>query len=67
MDLLRKVHNLTGRLEEYIKGGIDLKLREIVVKILTTLLEIFARSEKLIHRGRIGKHGFYIPLTTLVL
>jgi len=46
-------------LEEYTKGGIDLKLREIVVKILTTLLEIFARSEKLIHRGRLGKHGFH--------
>lgn len=56
-DLLSKVREFTGRLEEYTTGGIEVKLRQIVVDILTTLLDIFARSEKLIRRGRVGNYS----------
>ncbi|KAI9792037.1 MAG: hypothetical protein M1835_008091 [Candelina submexicana] len=51
-DLLSRLEDFTGRLQEYTKGTIDSKLRRKVTAILTTLLEIFARSEKLIDRIR---------------
>ncbi|KAI9696731.1 MAG: hypothetical protein M1836_005093 [Candelina mexicana] len=51
-DLLSKLEDFTDRLQEYTKGTIDSKLRRKVTAILTTLLEIFARSEKLIDRKR---------------
>ena len=52
-DLLDKVQGFTGRLQEYTKGSIDSKLKKTIVEILTTLLAIFARSEKLIKRERL--------------
>ena len=60
--LLTKLEDFTGRLQEYTKAVIDPKLRKKVVEILTTLLEIFARSEKLISKGRFKE---YLSVTFL--
>lgn len=50
--LLSKLEDFTGRLQEYTRASVEPKLKKKVVDILTTLLEIFARSEKLIKKGR---------------
>ena len=60
--LLSKLEDFTGRLQEYTRAAVDPKLRKKVVDILTTLLEIFARSEKLIRRGRLKE---YLSVTFL--
>lgn len=60
--LLSKLEDFTGRLQEYTRAAVDSKLKKKVVDILTTLLEIFARSEKLIKKGR-GKQ--YLSVTFL--
>ena len=54
--LLSKLEDFTGRLQEYTRAAVDLKLKKKVVDILTTLLEIFARSEKLIKNSRIKQY-----------
>ncbi len=50
--LLSKLEDFTGRLQEYTRASVEPKLKKKVVDILTTLFEIFARSEKLIKKGR---------------
>ncbi|KAI9715560.1 MAG: hypothetical protein M1812_005864 [Candelaria pacifica] len=52
IDLLSKLVDFTDRVQEYTKGRIDPKLRKKVTAFLSTLLEIFARSEELIKRDR---------------
>lgn len=54
--LLSKLEDFTGRLQEYTRAAVDPKLKKNVVDILTTLLEIFARSEKLIKKGRLKQY-----------
>lgn len=54
--LLSKLEDFTGRLQEYTRAAVDLKLKKKVVDILTTLLEIFARCEKLIKNSRIKQY-----------
>ena len=62
IELLSQLEDFTSRLEEYVKSAIDLKLRKKIVDILTTLLEIFARSEKMIEKGRFKQ---YLSVTFL--
>lgn len=54
--LLSKLKDFTGRLQEYTRASVDPKLKKNVTDILTTLLEIFARSEKLIGKGRFRQY-----------
>ena len=54
--LLSKLEDFTGRLQEYTRAAVDPKLKKKVVDILTTLLELFARSEKLIKKGRFKQY-----------
>ena len=54
--LLSKLEDFTGRLQEYTRAAVDPKLKKKVVEILTTLLEVFARSEKLIKNGRLKQY-----------
>ena len=54
--LLSKLEDFTGRLQEYTRAAVDPKLKKKVVEILTTLLEVFARSEKLIQNGRLKQY-----------
>ena len=54
--LLSELEDFTGRLQEYTKAAVDPKLKKKMVDILTTLLEIFARSEKLIKKGRFKQY-----------
>lgn len=56
INLLSQLEDFTGRLEEYTKAAVEPKLRIKIVNILTTLLEIFARSEKLIKKGRLKQY-----------
>ena len=55
-ELLSELEDFTGRLQEYTRAALDPKLMKKVVAILTTLLEIFARSEKLIKQGRVKQY-----------
>ena len=55
-NLLSELEDFTGRLQEYTRAVLDPKLRKKMVAILTTLLEIFARSEKLITKGRVKQY-----------
>ena len=61
-ELLSELEDFTGRLQEYTRAALDPKLMKKMVTILTTLLEIFARSEKLIKKGRVKQ---YISKTLL--
>ena len=54
--LFSKLEDFTGRLQEYTRAAVDPKLKRKVVDILTTLLELFARSEKLIKKGRFKQY-----------
>ncbi|KAL8709500.1 MAG: hypothetical protein Q9220_005742 [cf. Caloplaca sp. 1 TL-2023] len=56
VDLLSELKDFTARLEEYTKAAIEPKLRRLIIDILTTLLEIFARSEKLIRKERFKQY-----------
>jgi len=51
-NLLGKMEEFTQRLRVYSEVEIGLDLKRIVIEVLTTLLMIFAWSEKLIERGR---------------
>lgn len=62
IDLLSQLAYFTGRLQEYTKAAMEPKLRKLIVDILTSLLEIFARSEKLIRETRFKQ---YISVTFL--
>ena len=55
-ELLSELEDFTGRLQEYTRAALDPKLMKKMVTILTTLLEIFARSEKLIKKGRVKQY-----------
>lgn len=51
--LFRKLRDVTSRLDEYLDGNvIDYKLRNVIVKLLCSLLDIFAEAEASISRGR---------------
>ena len=54
--LLSKLEDFTGRLQEYTRAAVDPKLKKKVVEILTTLLEVLARSEELIKKGRFKQY-----------
>ena len=56
VDLLSQLGDFTGRLQEYARAVVEPNLRKNVNDILTTLLEIFARSEKLISKGRVKQY-----------
>ena len=60
--LLSKLEDFTGRLQEYTRAAVDPRLKKKVVDILTTLLEIFALSEKIIRNGRLKQ---YLSVTFL--
>ncbi|KAL8833596.1 MAG: hypothetical protein Q9170_004179 [Blastenia crenularia] len=62
LSLLSDLQDFTGRLEEYAKAPMDSKLRRLIVEILTTLMEIFARSERLIRKERFN---LYLSVTFL--
>ena len=51
-ELFQKVEDVTDRLEEYLKGTIDYKLRKVVVRLLCSLLAVFYEAEKAVKRGR---------------
>ena len=55
-ELLSELEDFSGRLQEYTRAALDPKLMKKMVTILTTLLEVFARSEKLIKKGRIKQY-----------
>jgi hypothetical protein len=50
--LFTRVRDITDRLDEYLKGNIDHKLKKIVIKLLSSLLDIFGEAEASIRRGR---------------
>jgi hypothetical protein len=50
--LFRRVKDITDRLDEYLKGNIDHKLQKIVIKLLSSLLDVFGEAEASIRRGR---------------
>lgn len=51
--LFRKLRDVTSRLDEYLDGNaIDYKLRNVIVMLLCSLLDIFAEAEASISRGR---------------
>lgn len=50
--LFRRVRDITDRLDEYLKGTIDQKLRKIVIQLLCSLLDVFGEGEAAIRRGR---------------
>jgi hypothetical protein len=51
--LFRKLRDVTSRLDEYLDGNvIDYKLRDVIVKLLCSLLDIFAEAEASVSRGR---------------
>jgi Cdc6-like AAA superfamily ATPase len=53
IELLERLADFSDRLEEYSKDVIDIKLRKKITLILATLLEILAKSERAIARGRV--------------
>jgi len=50
--LFKRIRDITDRLEEYITGSIDHKLRKVVIKLLCSLLDVFCEAEAAIKRGR---------------
>jgi hypothetical protein len=55
--LFDKLGDFIVRLDEYIKGGINAHLEIKVVRVLGCMLEILARSEKIIKDGRWKKYA----------
>jgi hypothetical protein len=53
IELLEQLADFSDRLGEYAKDAIDVKLRKKITLILATLLEIIAKSERAIARGRV--------------
>lgn len=53
IELLERLTDFSDRLEEYSKDVIDAKLKKKITLILATLLEILAKSERAIARGRV--------------
>ncbi len=51
-DLFKRIRDITDRLDEYLKGNIDYKLRKVVIKLLCSLLDVFCEAEAVIRRGR---------------
>ncbi|KAG8533475.1 uncharacterized protein KY384_002258 [Bacidia gigantensis] len=56
VDLLSQLEDFTGRLQEYTNATVEPKLRKKLIDVLACLLEIFARSEKLIRKGRVKQY-----------
>src|ERR1700753_1399620 len=54
--LFEKLYSFTIRLQEYVTVEMGYSLRQNVVAILTCVLEIIARSEKVIKEGRFRKY-----------
>lgn len=50
--LFKRIRDITSRVEEYIKGTIDQKLRRVIINLLDSLLNVFCESEAAIRRGR---------------
>jgi hypothetical protein len=50
--LFRRVRDIIDRLDEYLQGTIDQKLHQIVIQLLSSLLDVFAEGEAAIQRGR---------------
>jgi hypothetical protein len=57
IELLERLADFSDRLEEYAKDVIDVKLRKKITLILATLLEIIAKSERAIARGRVKEYA----------
>lgn len=53
IELLERLADFSDRLDEYAKDVIDAKLRKKITLILATLLEILAKSERAMARGRV--------------
>jgi hypothetical protein len=51
-ELFRKIDDTTDRLDEYLQGGIDRKLRRVIMSLLCSVLSVFNEAEKAIKRGR---------------
>ncbi|KAK7180111.1 hypothetical protein DPSP01_012308 [Paraphaeosphaeria sporulosa] len=50
--LFRRVRDITDRLGEYLKVSLDHKLQQVVIKLLSSLLDVFGEAEAAIRRGR---------------
>ncbi|OQV10796.1 NACHT domain-containing protein [Cladophialophora immunda] len=50
--LFKRIRDITDRLDEYLTGNIDRKLRKVVIKLLCSLLDVFCEAEAAIGRGR---------------
>jgi hypothetical protein len=53
IELLERLADFSDRLDEYAKDVIDAKLRKKITLILASLLEILAKSERAMARGRV--------------
>lgn len=60
--LFTKLVEFTSRLEEYLEGGMNRRLQDKVIDILSCLLEILARAEQLIKDGRWKKYAVAVFL-----
>jgi hypothetical protein len=50
--LFRRIRDITDRLDEYLQGQLDKKLHKLVIRLLSSLLDIFSEAEAAIKRGR---------------
>jgi hypothetical protein len=57
IELLERLADFSDRLEEYTKDVIDVNLRKKITLILATLLEVIAKSERAIARGRVKEYA----------
>ncbi|KAI0452637.1 hypothetical protein F5B21DRAFT_482373 [Xylaria acuta] len=51
-DLFKRIRDITDRLDEYLKGDVDHKLRKVAIKLLCSLLDVFCEANATIRRGR---------------
>ncbi|KAI1114479.1 hypothetical protein F5Y14DRAFT_451022 [Nemania sp. NC0429] len=51
-DLFKRIRDITDRLDEYLKGSIDHKLRKVAVSLLRCVLDVFCEAQAAIKRGR---------------
>ena len=50
--LFKRIRDITDRVDEYLKGQIDQKLRKVIITLLGSLLDVFCEAEAAIRRGR---------------
>ncbi|KFY61173.1 hypothetical protein V497_03119 [Pseudogymnoascus sp. VKM F-4516 (FW-969)] len=50
--LFGRVRDITDRVDEYLKGNVDQKLHKVVIRLLSSVLDVFGEGEAAIKRGR---------------